>query len=110
MKQIEKITRDGDIQYFEVLTSRKELAERLNDNWWAINDNQWTDEDTAIHWYLKDGTYGCLMEGWPVPKKPAIAQIAQYIESNAATTAIYGKGLSIMQNEHYGDWEAVEAA
>ncbi len=111
MITVEKITCDGDTQYFEIITSRKELQEWFNDYWWNIEtgDTEWLDEDTAIHWYLKDGTDGCLMDGFPLPKKPSIRNIAQYIESNSATTVIYGKGLEIVQNDHYGDWEVVEA-
>lgn len=113
MKQIEKITRDGDTQYFEIIESRKELQEYFNGYWWNVEsgDTEWFDEDTAIHWYMKDGSYGCLMDTEPLPnKKPCVQNMIKYIESNAATTVIYGKGLEIVQNERYGDWEVVEAA
>ena len=108
MKQIKKNTRDGDTQYFEIITSREELTEILNYKWDNVINGEYTDEDTAVHWYLKDGSYGCLIAGLRVPKKPATRKIVRYIESNPATTVLYGKGLNIVQNGHYGDWEVEE--
>jgi hypothetical protein len=111
MKTIEKITRDGDIQYFEKLTN-KDLSWLLkclfSEN--VDEDGLFNDEDSSAEWYLKDGSYGCLCFGWESPKKPAIDKIERFVYNNPATTAYRGKGIAIVQNEKYGDWEIEIAA
>ena len=105
MTQVEKVTRDGDKQYFEYLT-KKEMAWCLHclfsEN---IEDGIFTDEDSSAVWYLKDGSSDCLSAGFEAPKKPAISKIEKFVYNNPATTQIYGKVPAPVQNPRYGDWE-----
>lgn len=111
MKVVEKITRDGDTQIFEIIESRKELASWLRDELWesvysgyaADEGNTHKDGDTTISYYNKDGSFVFISEGDKV-KRPNVSQIAKLIESNSGTTVIYGN-VPIVYNEHYGDWE-----
>ena len=105
MTQIDKVTRDGDPQYFVKLTSRKEVASTINDLFFAVENGIYTDEDSSAEWYLKDGTSGNLSGGLEAPKKPAIANIVKFAYYNSGDTQFYGKGISIVQNPRYGDWE-----
>jgi hypothetical protein len=105
MKTIEKVTRDGDPQYFQRLT-RKEMADCLRDLYaGAVVDGIYTDEDSSAVWYLKDGSSDCLTGGWEAPKKPAIAKIEKFVYDNAGDTQIFGKVSDPVQNPRYGDWE-----
>jgi hypothetical protein len=109
MKTIEKITRDGDIQIFEIIESRKELAKHLRnilfENIYSeYADNKiFNDGDTTIGYYDKEGNFYWISEGEEV-KRPNISKIEKYLEHNAGTTVIYGD-IEITYNEHYGDWE-----
>jgi hypothetical protein len=105
MKTIEKVTRDGDTQYFQNLT-KKEMAETIRDLYsGAVEDGIYTDEDSSAVWYLKDGSSGFLSGGWEAPKKPAIAKIEKFVYYNAGDTQIWGKVPAPVQNPRYGDWE-----
>lgn len=68
MKTIEKTTRDGDTQIFEVIESRKELQSFLRDLFWDSLYSQyktgiWEDGDTSVDFYDKDGNYTGYREG-----------------------------------------------
>jgi hypothetical protein len=111
MKTVEKITRDGDIQTFEIITSRKELASFMHDTLWESyyssyakdEGNIHTDADTSTFYYDKDGNFFSITEGDKV-KKPNISKIEKLLQHNGCTTVIYGNA-PIVFNEHYGDWE-----
>lgn len=111
MKAIEKTNSYGDTQIFEILESRKELASYLRDAMWesvyssyaADEGNLHRDGDTTIAYYNKDGSFVFVSEGDKV-KRPNVANIVKLVESNSATTVIYGN-VPIVYNEHYGDWE-----
>jgi hypothetical protein len=113
MKTIEKITTDGDVQFFEIITSRKELNEFLHDHlneyiyseyakeWHP--DKVFKDEDTTICYYDKAGKFACISAGEKV-NRPNVSKIEKLLSTNGSTTVIYGD-VSISFNERYGDWE-----
>jgi hypothetical protein len=113
MKTIEKVTRDGDTQIFEIITSRRELAEFLRNtlheyiyseyakDWHP--DRIFKDCDTTICYYDKDGKYKWISEGEKV-NRPNIANIEKMMSTNGSTIVIYGN-VPIIFNDHYGDWE-----
>lgn len=111
MKTIEKITRDGDIQCFEIITSRKELASFMRDTLWdsvyseyADNHRIYFDDDTNTYYYDKEGRFFSISAGDTV-KRPNIAKIEKLLQHNPGSTVIYGN-VPIIYNERYGDWEA----
>lgn len=105
MAQIEKVTRDGDPQYFYKLT-KKEMAETIRDLYaGAVEAGIYVDEDSSAEWILKDGSSGNLSGGWEAPKRPAISNIVKFAYYNAGDTQYYGKGIAPVQNPRYGDWE-----
>lgn len=113
MKTIEKIARDGDTQIFEIITSRKELAEFLHNelheyiyseyakDWHP--DRVFDNPDTTICFYNKDGKFTWISEGETV-NRPNLANIKKLLSTNGSTTVIYGD-VPIIFNENYGDWE-----
>jgi ATP-dependent protease HslVU (ClpYQ) peptidase subunit len=113
MKVIEKITRDGDTQIFEVITSRKELAEffrnELHEYIYSEYAKDWhpdrvfEDENTTVCYYNKDGKFVWISEGETV-SRPNIANIEKMMSTNGSTIVIYGNA-PVVYNEHYGDWE-----
>ena len=106
MKQIEKVTRDGDTQYFQKISTKKELERIVRDLYSdAVEDGIYTDEDSSAEWLLRDGREGNLSGGWDAPKLPSISNIVKFAYYNAGDTQYYGKGIEIIQNERYGDWE-----
>ena len=111
MKTIEKTTKDGDVMFFEIIESRKELASWFRDQLWDALYSQyrtgtWDDEDSSIDWMDKDGTWRGTEYG-EKPDRPNIANIAKVYSMNSGSVVIYGK-YNIIQNERYGDWEAIE--
>lgn len=108
MKTIEKITRDGDAQTFEIITSKKELAKWLKSAlcdsiYGQYANNMHQDGDSTMYYYNKDGNFFSITEGATV-KRPNVAKIEKLIQNNDSTTVIYGYA-PIVYNEHYGDWE-----
>ena len=112
MRVIEKITEDGDIQGFEFIQSRKELATFLRDMLWESvyapyardKGNIHTDPDTSYFWYDVDGKFYSIHEGDKVAR-PNVARIKKFMQINSASVVIYGD-VPIVKNEHYGDWDA----
>jgi hypothetical protein len=108
MKTIEKLTRDGDTQIFEIIESRKELASWLRDSLWdnlysQFKEPVFYDPDTTIAYYDKTDKFYWIAEGEAV-KRPNVANISKLVSTNGSTVVIYGN-VSILYNEHYGDWE-----
>lgn len=108
MKTIEKTTRDGDIQIFEIITSRKELKSFLRDLFFdsiysEYKTGIWEDGDSSVDFYDKEGSYYGYREGDQV-KRPNVANITKLVSVNSGSTVIYGD-IEIIYNEHYGDWE-----
>ena len=113
MKTIEKLNADGDTQIFEIITSRKELADFfynvLHEYIYSEYAKDWhpdaifEDADTTICYYNKDGKYTWISEGDKV-LRPNVANISKFLSTNGSTTVIYGD-VPIVYNEHYGDWE-----
>ena len=110
MKVIEKITRDGDTQIFEIITSKKELREWLKmilcDSLYSqYKTGVWEDEDSSLSFYDKTGKYHGYYAGDSV-KRFNVSNIKKLVNNNSGSTVIYGK-VPIVYNEHYGDWEIV---
>jgi hypothetical protein len=104
MEIIEKTTKDGDIQYFEILKSRKELSEWLHDNLFeAYQSGIFNDEDSSIVYYTKDSSCHIIEFGDKIKHLNA-ANIAKFVHYGPNSTTIYGN-IPIIQNAHYGDWE-----
>ena len=108
MKVIEKVTRDGDIQFFEIIESRKELGAILKDILWDSLYSQyktgaWTDDDSSLYIEYKNGDFAHYCIGSQV-KRPNISNISKMQYNNPETTMIYGN-IQIVQNDHYGDWD-----
>jgi len=108
MKTIEKINQYGDIQIFEIITSKKELHSWIRDTFWDSLYSQnktgiWEDSDSSVNFYDKDGNYQGFFEG-DVVKRFNVNNIKKLVSNNAATTVIYGD-VPIVYNEEYGDWE-----
>lgn len=114
MKTIEKVCRDGNTQIFEILTSRKELAEFLKDTLheWIYSeyakdwhpDRVFDDVDTTVCFYDSDGKFTWIAEG-EIVSRPNVSKIKRMMSTNGSTRVIYGD-LEIVFNENYGDWEA----
>lgn len=108
MKTIEKTTRDGDIQIFEIITSRNELRSWFHTN---LSDSLyseyatgiWEDEDSSVDWCDRDGNYWGTELGGEV-KRPNLDFITKMVSNNCSTTVIYGD-VEIIYNEYHGDWE-----
>jgi hypothetical protein len=108
MKTIEKTTKDGDIQIFEIIETKKELKQWIRDTFWdslysEYKTGIWEDGDSSVSFYNKDGKYHGYFEGDTV-KRFNVANIEKLVSINSATTVIYGD-VDIIYNEHYGDWE-----
>lgn len=108
MEIIEKVTRDGDTQIFEIITSKKELRGWVRDMFWdslysMFKTGIWEDCDSSVNIYDKDGRYHGYYEGDEV-KRFNIANIERMVSVNSYSTVIYGN-VQIIYNEHYGDWE-----
>jgi len=104
MKQIEKVTRDGDTQYFRILT-KTEMAEILRDVYaGAVENGVYIDEDSSVEWRLRDGREGCLVTEFDAPKRPNVRNIVKFAYYTAGDTQIFGKGIEIVQDDRYGDW------
>jgi hypothetical protein len=102
VKVVRKKTRDGDEQIFEILQSRKDLAQWLREMD-VKSGNKWYDEDTSISFYDTSGKFYHIEEGGVIPRFN-VAKIRKLLSVGDATTVIYGK-VSIVFNEKYGDWE-----
>ena len=118
MTQIEKVTRDGDTQYFQKY-SRNELKGVLDIYFEMLKDSECDTrfstkqrtlenyfEDCGLFWVLDDGTTGsidiCGLDG----KRPAVNRIAKLHENgHGIYTGFFGKGVAPVYNEHYGDWD-----
>lgn len=110
MKTIEKITQDGDIQIFEIITSRNELRKIISEVFWdglysEYKTGIFEDPDTTVAYYDKDNQFHFYSEGEPTTKKINVAKIERLKIDNGSTTVIYGN-VPIVQNGQYGDWEA----
>ena len=108
MHTIEKLTRDGDIMYFQVIESRKELSSFMRDWLWDSLYSQfktglWLDQDTSIDYQYKDNSWHGTEYGDRV-ERPNIANIIRMISMNSGDIVIYGD-VKIVYNEHYGDWQ-----
>ncbi len=110
MKKIEKVTTDGDKMYFEKY-ARKDLRCVVNDffldaTW---NDEIYTDEDSSMSWELDDGTFGILNDEGLDGKRPPISRIKSLrVDYGGYCLGFFG--MQLVQNEHYGGWEVIEAA
>lgn len=102
MKIIEKITNDGNVQYFEIIESRKELKSWFNLFDWS-EKGTWFDDDTSISFQFKNGGYVHFFYG---DKKQRInfANVSKMVCHGANSTSIYGN-VEILKNDHYGDFE-----
>jgi hypothetical protein len=110
MKTIKKYTDDGDIQFFEIIESKKELASFLRDALWESLYSQYAtgiydDEDMSTWWIYKDGSVQGAVTGERL-RRPNVRNIVKLYQCNPSTTVLYGD-IPIKYNEHYGDWEAV---
>jgi hypothetical protein len=108
IKTVEKITRDGDIQIFEIITTRKDLREFLRDLLWdGVYSSEplgiWNDCDSSLHYYDTNGLYHGFSEGDPV-KRINHRTIDRLISDNGCTTVIFGD-VQLIYNDRYGDWE-----
>ncbi|TCL35670.1 hypothetical protein EV210_111136 [Anaerospora hongkongensis] len=108
MKIIEKITRDGDTQIFEIIESRKELSSWLRDALWdnlysQFKEPVFYDPDTTIAYYDRADKFHWVAEGETV-KRPNVANISKLVSTNGGSTVVYGD-VPIIYNDHYGDWE-----
>ena len=120
MKQIEKITKDGDVMYFKKY-SRKDLKAVIDDFFEnammeirmygvaALNQRNEipVDEDSIIVWTLDDGTFGHLDSStpWSEIKKPPISRIKNMkIMSGGYCLGFFGKDMKLEYNEDYGYW------
>ena len=77
MKTIKKITRDGDIQYFDIIESRKELKSWVKT---LFYDSKYCDSPSGI-WEDEDA----------------------FVYSNCSSEMVYGN-VPIVYSEDYGDW------
>ncbi len=90
-----KTIRTANGQIFEILTSRKELGNYIND----IADKRYVNstDDCVYYWLTKDG-----LSHWD--GIPNISQISIFVEDNGTTKVLYGK-INIVYNEHYDDYD-----
>lgn len=107
MKTIEKVTRDGDIQYFDIIESRKELKSWVKTLFYDSKycdspSGIWEDEDAAVNYYDKSGNYHGFYPGDEI-KGLRISQIDRFVYSNCSSEMIYGN-VPIVYSEDYGDW------
>ena len=108
MKTIEKVTREGNIQYFDIIESRKELRSWVKTLFYDSKycdspSGIWEDEDAAVNYYDKSGNYHGFYSGDEV-KGLRISQIDRFVYSNCSTEAIYGN-VPIIFNEELGFWQ-----
>ena len=108
MKTLEKTTRDGDTQIFEIIENREELKSEIKSIFWdslysEYKTGVWADEDTSIVIVYKDGSIFGYSQGDEV-KRLNISSVAKLAYINPSSTVIYGD-VKILQNERYGDWE-----
>lgn len=109
MKMIEKTTRDGDIQYFEIIETKAEIHEFLKD---LLSDSlhkdwgthEFEDEDGFIYFYNKDGSSTYLSHGDEVKKMPDVYQMTKFMSGNGYTITVYGN-CPIIYNEEDGYWD-----
>lgn len=120
MKNIERITRDGDIMNFQKY-ARKDLKSVIDEYFEALNeakdDPRFTSqdkalayyfEDAALYWTLDDGTSGSLDSCGLDGKKPPVSRIVGLYESGYGMyVGFFGKNAHIEQHPKYGDWEVV---
>ena len=110
MKNIEKITRDGDIQQFDIIENRKELRSWVRDIFWDSKYSEdatgvFEDEDSVVHYYDKSGNYHGFSAGDAI-KGLRISQISRFVWCNSCSEMVYGN-VPIVYNEEAGYWEAV---
>lgn len=108
METVEKITRDGDTQIFEIITSKKELREWIRLTFWDCLYSEyktgiWEYDDDYVVFYDIYGKCHSFFTGDEV-KRFNIANIDKMVSGNDSTTVIYGN-VPIVYNEHYGDWD-----
>jgi hypothetical protein len=108
MKKIEKTTTDNDTMTFEVIETKTELKSFLKDLLCYFDDNGlWIDEDNSLSFYDLDGNCHWFGLGEKFEKLNVYSsKIVSMIEINDNTTIVYGD-VEIVQNEKYGDWQAV---
>jgi hypothetical protein len=114
IKVIEKINKDGDTQTFEIITSRKELADFLHTQLheWIYSeyakdwhpDSIFDDTDTTICYYDKNNKFTWISEGETV-KRPNISNITKLLSTNGSGTIIYGD-IDIVYDEKDDYWRA----
>lgn len=118
MTQIEKVTRDGDVQFFQQYT-RKDLKEVVEQYFSMLKDCEsdarfssqpsaldYYFQDCGLFWQLDDGTTGSI-DIWGLDgKRPAINRIEKLHENGYGVyIGFFGKGIAPAYNEHYGDWD-----
>ena len=103
MRLIEKITDDGNIQYFEEYETQREFVQMVKDIL-PLGD-EWTDDDSSLYIVYNDGTTALCMYSYDMPKI-RYNNIKYGIYANAGTTAYYN--CTIVYNSDYGDYELLE--
>lgn len=113
IKQIEKTTPGGTIQYFEIITSISDLRKYLSDYWkdalWCnayhekIQETDATPEvlpDSSIAWRMNGIEYA-FCEGDLLPRRPNANNIDQFIIGNEWGQVIYKVEIQYDAEEEY---------
>lgn len=102
MNVIEKTTEDGNVQYFEIISSKKELKSWFGLFDWS-NDGTWYDDDTSVSFEMKDGSHINFFYG-DKKRKINFANVSKMVCNGPNSTTIYGN-IEIEYNLKYGDYE-----